>query len=794
MRRAALCLALFLGVAAEAMAQSPLERRVTIHVRDVALRDALDRIALLANIRLSYSGDNLPLDRRVSVDRDTSSVSDVLTELLRGYPVALVSVASDLVVLTPREPAAPDSLAQPITVLDRVVVTGSTIGAPERPLPVALDIVLGRDMERRREGELSEVMSGSVPGVWMWEQTPTSLMARYGSIRGASSFGLSFPKIYIDGIEVANPLLLTQITPEVVERVEVIRGPQGAALYGSDAISGVVNIISRHEGVGPDGSRALLRSNMGYAASRFTTTATSVQDHSLTLRAGSNLRSAGLTLGGSSSGQFIPQAYSRELHGSAEARMIGARSRLTANARFHGKNAGVPANPLLAGFMTDEIASDDEPQRLRLFSGGSTLTLVPSERWTYTFTAGLDGYTLGNVSNDHSPIPSVADTALRNARGAATRSTMRGSAVATIGNPDRLSATMTFGTERSDLWDQRARELEPDDSGPSVFAWGKSSSTGALAQAVIAVRNAAYLTTGVRREYMVETNGATQAATLPLVGVALVQDFSKASIKWRAGYGKGIRPARAPMHVPMREPRYTLRNPDLAPEEQSGVEFGADVRLGRFLGVHVTRFDQLVSGLIQTVTVTKPSSSGPGPSESSWYQLQNIGEITNRGWETQASLAMGGLSLGGAAAFIDSRVRQVANRYTGDLLPGDRMLAVPARTLSGTVAWTSARRGLQLSSTVSRASDWINYDRLRIASELIEHDATADDLTGAKLRRFWATYPGATRLRASAALDVWRGMALSVTGENLLNYQQGEPDTITIVPGRTITLGLKAKF
>ena len=35
--------------------------------------------------------------------------------------------------------------------------------------------------------------------------------------------------------------------------MEVIRGPQGAALYGSDAISGVVNIVTRHEGA--DGTR-----------------------------------------------------------------------------------------------------------------------------------------------------------------------------------------------------------------------------------------------------------------------------------------------------------------------------------------------------------------------------------------------------------------------------------------------------------------------------------------------------------------------------------------------------------
>jgi outer membrane receptor protein involved in Fe transport len=796
--RATLTLALVFTAVHTAVAQSPLDRRVTLHVRDVALRDALDRIALMAGIRVSYSGDNLPLDRRVSVDRDSAVVSQVLSDILAGFPVTPVVVSGDHIVLSPRTPSAPDEDAGAIAVLDRVVVTGSVIDASERPLPVALDVVMGRDIERRNEAALSEVLSGSVPGVWMWENTPTSMLARYGSIRGASSFGLSFPKIYIDGIEVANPLLLTQITPEVVERVEVIRGPQGAALYGSDAISGVVNIVSRHEGVGPDGNRALLRSSMGYTTSRYTTASVAVQEHSLTLRGGTNLRSAGLTLGGASSGQYIPQAYSREVRGIADTRIIGANSKLTASARFHGKNAGVPNNPLLAGFSQNQLPADADPQQLRLYSAGSTLAVVPNEAWTYTLTAGLDGYSLKNVSYDQSPIPSVADTALRNARGTATRATMRASAVTSFGTPRQLGATVTFGAERSDLFDRTQPEVAPGSGGPGPggpvdqFA-GHSSNTGLLTQAVVSLREIAYLTAGLRREGISQSLGRSQHSTLPLIGVAVVRDISKVSVKLRAGYGKGIRPTRSTLHVATREPKRTVRNALLAPEEQAGVEVGSDIRIGGVVGLHVTRFDQLVSGLIQTVTVDNPTgSSGPG-SRSSWYQLQNVGEISNKGWETQASVALGAWSFGGAATFIDSRVRRLATGYTGDLSPNDRMLAVPSRTLSGTAGWTG-RRGVQLSSSISRASDWVNYDRLAIAEALMANNLTAADLTGNKLRRFWATYPGATRLRSTASMNVWRGMVLTATGENLLNFQRGEPDTITIVPGRTISVGLKAKF
>ena len=130
MTRAALVTALLcLGFStAEAQSSSTitensvLQRRISIHLRDVALRDALDRVALIAGIRLSYSGETIPLDRRVSVSRDTSSIADVLDDLLRTYSVQPVAVADDHIVLTPREPASPDSSARGLAVLDRIVV------------------------------------------------------------------------------------------------------------------------------------------------------------------------------------------------------------------------------------------------------------------------------------------------------------------------------------------------------------------------------------------------------------------------------------------------------------------------------------------------------------------------------------------------------------------------------------------------------------------------------------------------------------------------------------------------
>ncbi|HEU4994990.1 MAG TPA: TonB-dependent receptor [Gemmatimonadaceae bacterium] len=785
-----------------------LARRITIQLRDVPLRDALDRVAILAGIRISYSGESLPLDRRVSLAREAATVADVLADLLQGFPVQPVEVGSDHVVLTPRESTPRDTAARGVAVLDRVIVTGSVVGASERPMPIALDVVRGRDAERRDESRLSSVLDGSVPGVWIWEQSPSSLVARYGSIRGASSFGLSFPKVYIDGIEVANPLLLTQISPELVERVEVIRGPQGAALYGSDAISGVVNIISRHEGASGDGTHATLRSEGGYSLSRFMPNAVPMQEHTLTIRRGSNGQSAGLSIGGATSGEFAPEAYSRELRAIGDVRRIGPRSTLTAGARYYAKSAGVATSPLLLSVAPDRTGADSEPQQLRLYSLGSTVTVVPNDLWTYAFTAGVDGYALSNVSNEQTPIPSVVDTALRDARGAATRGTLRLSAVQRRGGPGALASTLTVAVEQSVLRSRTLEELSLDSyySGDDVvqrLVTGWSTNSGVTSQVDLAWRNSAFLTAGLRLELLDQLAAPMQTATLPMLGSAWVKDFSNATVKLRAAYGRGIRSPQSTLHLITREPRRTVANPGLAPESQSGVEAGTDIFLFKTFGLHLTRFDQRASGLIQAVTLGESSSggggssnSGPGGGDSStpryWFQLQNVGEITNRGWEAQASAALGAFSLGAAATLVDSRVQRVAPGYSGDLRPGDRMLAVPAKTLSGTIGY--AHRGLQLSSTISRATDWVNYDRLAVAEAWLASGGDGSALSGSKLRTFWATYHGATRLRASASYDVWRGVSISATGDNLLNYQVGEPDTVTIVPGRTISLGLKARF
>jgi iron complex outermembrane receptor protein len=231
---------------------------------------------------------------------------------------------------------------------------------------------------------------------------------------------------------------------------------------------------------------------------------------------------------------------------------------------------------------------------------------------------------------------------------------------------------------------------------------------------------------------------------------------------------------------------------NLEAERQSGTEFGGDVLVGSRLSLHLTRFDQRASGLIQPVsTLTTTVASNGRPVRRMAYTLQNVGAITNRGWEVDASTRLARLSLSGALSLVESRVAQLAGGYRGELRVGDRMLDVPSSTMSLSAAYGSGR--WTLTTAAIRAADWVGYDRAAIADALAATTAPRE-LDGPALRRYWLSYGAVTRWRAGVTYRLRGDLSLLVSGDNLLNVQTGAPDNTAVMAGRTMTAGVRTLF
>ncbi|HEY3133289.1 MAG TPA: TonB-dependent receptor [Gemmatimonadaceae bacterium] len=786
---------------------TPLDRVVSLHARDISLRDALDRVSSIAQVKLSYTSESLPLDSRVCAAFDSIPLGEALGLLLRDTQVLPVTAGGEHVVLMPSQ--TPGSAQRVPRMLDRVVVTGSTIEGSARPLTVAMNVVSGAQLSRYPEGNLAQALSDVVPGLWVWQTAPTSLLAHYGSIRGTSSFGASYPKIYVDGIELANPLLLTQFTPETVDRIEVIRGPQGAALYGTDAISGVINIVTRHDGSN-GGPTTVVRSAVGAASSAYVPRSAITQDHAVTVREGSSAQSGSASFTSGGVGEYLPGAFARHTTGSAGFRIVRSRLIATATGRIFASESADPTSPLFRDSANMARAGLTLPQSVQEYTLGGTATIIQNDHWTHSIVAGFDGSRITNVADYHTPLPSAAAPDVGSAGGNANLGSLRLSSVAKLGDPENLSTTLTFAAENS-LLDFKAqpetviRQTGATQTATALAAVVRRWTAAGVAQANIGWRDAGYVTAGLRAERNASLGTEATLSMLPMVGVAALREVGPLTVKIRSAYGRGIRPATTPIReTAWFEPRRDSRILDLAPEEQSGIEAGMDLFVGKTFGLQLTRFDQLASGLIQRVAYVTTDLHNQGPSSGYTpppqpidpeyrhisYLLQNVGEITNRGWELKSDLTLGPVGLSGTFSTVDSRVKQVARNYIGDLRVGDRMLEVPSKTGSLSAAWSVG--GWTSFVVASRSWDWIDYDRVALAGAFSNSTQADAQLVGQELRNYWLKYSGVTRLRASIGRTLYRGLSFTLSGENLLNRQHGEPDNITVVPGRTLSFGLRA--
>ncbi|MBZ6378303.1 MULTISPECIES: TonB-dependent receptor plug domain-containing protein [Pacificimonas] len=127
---------------------------------------------------------------------------------------------------------------------DEIVITASRLPLEPREVGSAYTVVKAAEIERGQYIFLNTLLQ-DVPGVQVTTDRPGDMTSV--SIRGSANDQVLY---LVDGIELGDPSVIStqyqvdHLITQDIDRIEILRGNQ-SSLYGSDAIGGVVNIVTK---------------------------------------------------------------------------------------------------------------------------------------------------------------------------------------------------------------------------------------------------------------------------------------------------------------------------------------------------------------------------------------------------------------------------------------------------------------------------------------------------------------------------------------------------------------------
>jgi TonB-linked SusC/RagA family outer membrane protein len=150
------------------------------------------------------------------------------------------------------------SLSPDLMNLDEVIVTGTSVGTSRRQLGNAISTISAKAFEDGGATAIDQGLSGKIAGALVQQNSGDPAGGISVRLRGPSTIaGSSDPLYVIDGLIVSNSSTelvdlggntqnrLVDINPSDIDRIEIIKGAAAAAIYGSRASNGVVQIFTK---------------------------------------------------------------------------------------------------------------------------------------------------------------------------------------------------------------------------------------------------------------------------------------------------------------------------------------------------------------------------------------------------------------------------------------------------------------------------------------------------------------------------------------------------------------------
>ncbi|HEY6828545.1 MAG TPA: TonB-dependent receptor plug domain-containing protein, partial [Gemmatimonadaceae bacterium] len=186
---------------------------------------------------------------------------------VRARRLGYTRVVSTAMVPAGGEVRADFQLTQTASQLEAIVVTGTAGSTERRTLGNAVTQLDVADLTTKsNSNNVLEVLQARSPGVQIQAQSGTVGTAQDIRVRGAGGFTVTPPVVYIDGVRISTAGIgnfdpsgqglagnsggqganaFDLVNPGDIESIEIIKGPAAATLYGADAASGVIQIITK---------------------------------------------------------------------------------------------------------------------------------------------------------------------------------------------------------------------------------------------------------------------------------------------------------------------------------------------------------------------------------------------------------------------------------------------------------------------------------------------------------------------------------------------------------------------
>ena len=602
--------------------------------------------------------------------------------------------------------------------IPELVVTATKTEADRRTIAASVSSISGEELRTRGFRFVLD---------WLRE-TPGAAVVQSGSFGGVTSLFLrggesDYTKVLIDGVPANQPggaFNFANLSTDLIERIEIVRGPS-SVLYGSDAVSGVIQIVTRRE----SGTSSV---DLSARAGSFGTVDLQAEGAGTAGKVQWSAGAARFT----SDGIYPFNNQYRGQTASGRLGVAGNRADVALTGRFGDHNSHFPTD--FAGVISDSNQFNSE-QSLSLSLDGGYRVSNPVE------LRGLAAlFTTEQGFNDRMDGPS--DTT-----GFGYESTREGDVRRTLFDLRALfrpssGFTVTLGGERVDER-ERVTNRSVSNFGTGSFTdltefEEDRGNTAWYTQLLAAAGSRVDLQGGLRFDH----NEVFGDFTTWRVGV-VVRPASNLRL-----FGSGGTGFRQPtFSEQFARTAFEVGNPDLVPERSTSWEAGAEVTvLSNRLTLTASYFAQGFRDLIQ-FRAAEP--------EQPTYA--NIAEARADGIETGARFRLGhGVTLSAEYTWLDTEVEDDGGLGTTTYQVGAALLRRPPHSLGLGLGWQTARHG------------WYN---LRL-----QYTGDRDDVDFREFPAERVTLEAYTLLDASAELPLSlllgsgaEGFRLTLWGQNLLD-------------------------